>query len=359
MLQGKSLQELGAELDRQKSAKKDMIADTKDISISVSNGDDINPPINSVKVGHEYFEIGNHMHNQLAARLKVPGRFYDRMRTNHPDILQYTVNELLEREPERRMIRTLDGTARAFLSDRYKRIDHDLIAGSAYQALMESGQEIQVASSNITPSRMYIKALFPRLQGEVKVNDLVQAGVIITNSEVGLGSFEIKPFVYRLVCTNGMTVPMNDKDMNIKRRHIGAKIGDLPGFVIPSDETIAAETKALQLEIKDTINAMADGSIFEYVLHKMQASSNTAESSDVEQTIEVLGKAYGLSEAEQSGMLTNLIKDSDITQWGFVNSITALANDNDSYDRASDLESIGGMLLNLNQSQWEKIAVAA
>ena len=39
---------------------------------------------------------------------------------------------------------------------------------------------------------------------EVKQGDTVQAGIIISNSEVGLGSLSLRTFLYRLVCLNGM-----------------------------------------------------------------------------------------------------------------------------------------------------------
>ena len=47
--------------------------------------------------------------------------------------------------------------------------------------------------------------------------DIVQAGVMISNSEVGLGAVSIQPLVYRLVCTNGMIV----NDMGERRHHVG------------------------------------------------------------------------------------------------------------------------------------------
>ena len=53
---------------------------------------------------------------------------------------------------------------------------------------------------------MYIKVVNPRLQADVVPGDVVQAGVIISNSETGLGSVTIQPLIYRLVCSNGMVI---------------------------------------------------------------------------------------------------------------------------------------------------------
>ena len=57
-------------------------------------------------------------HRQIAARLEIPAKYYDRMRTEAPQMLAKNVNHWLHAQPETRMIRTLDGNVRAFLSDR-------------------------------------------------------------------------------------------------------------------------------------------------------------------------------------------------------------------------------------------------
>ena len=103
------------------------------------------------------------------------------------------------------MVRTIDGTARAFLSNRYRRIDNLDIAGIVLPVLQEM-EGMHFESCQLTDSRMYIKVVNTRLEAEVVPGDIVQSGIIISNSEVGLGSVSIQPLVYRLVCSNGMVV---------------------------------------------------------------------------------------------------------------------------------------------------------
>ena len=50
---------------------------------------------------------------------------------------------------------------------------------------------------------------------DVVPGDTVQGGVIISNSEVGLGAVSVQPLLYRLVCTNGMVV----NDLGERRTH--------------------------------------------------------------------------------------------------------------------------------------------
>jgi hypothetical protein len=54
-----------------------------------------------------------------------------------------------------------------------------------------------------------------------------------------------------------------------------------------------------------------------------------------------------------------LIVGGDLTRWGFVNAVTATANHASSYDRASELEALGGQVLDLPRAEWREIAEAA
>lgn len=66
---------------------------------------------------------------------------------------------------------------------------------------------------------MYIKVVNERIQTEVVPGDIVQAGILISNSEVGMGSVSVKPLIYRLVCTNGMVA-----DVGVGKRHVAASM---------------------------------------------------------------------------------------------------------------------------------------
>ena len=69
----------------------------------------------------------------------------------------------------------------------------------------------------MTENRLYLKIVNHRLEMEVVPGDYVQAGVVISNSEVGLGSVSVQPLVYRLLCINGMVV----NDMGERKNHVG------------------------------------------------------------------------------------------------------------------------------------------
>ncbi|MEI2804429.1 MAG: hypothetical protein V9G18_00285 [Albidovulum sp.] len=162
---GMNLVELAQEIVRRAGAKRDFVADTADM---VFGG-------GALSVGGAgAFPLTDHAHGQIADRVGIPKRYYDRMRADAPALLAGNVNHWFQKRPERRMVRTLDGQARAFLSDRYHRIDNERIAEAVLPALLESGGHGAVVSCCVTDSKLYLEALFPRLEGEVRRGDPVQ-----------------------------------------------------------------------------------------------------------------------------------------------------------------------------------------
>jgi hypothetical protein len=85
----------------------------------------LDPEARTLRLGEEHsFEVNPLAHKQLATKLDVPTAFYERMQTKHPDILSDMVNALFTREPQKTMVRTLDGRARAIRSDGYRTLDN-------------------------------------------------------------------------------------------------------------------------------------------------------------------------------------------------------------------------------------------
>ena len=200
---GKTLQELAAELERQNEAKKDFIVDAGALSMGV-DGSTPSLYVNNGGNSLTQYGVNSIAHRQLGQFLKIPAAYYDRMRTDNPGLLAQNVNTWLDdMGGTKRMLRTMDGTARALLSERYRRIDNYEIA-SAVLPIIGALDGARVESCELTDERMYIKVVDPKTTAEVKVGDVVQAGVIVTNSEVGSGSVNVKPLIFRLVCSNAL-----------------------------------------------------------------------------------------------------------------------------------------------------------
>ena len=238
MKAGKTLQELAMELDRQQAVKKDMIVDMGALSMD-PGGTGLALQVTGGSMAAQY-GINDIAHRQIGQTLKIPALYYDRMRTEYPELLAQNVNGWFARTPDtKRMLRTMDGTARALLSDRYRRIDNFEVA-SAVLPIISGMDGASVESCELTESRMYLKVVNPRVTAEVKKGDIVQAGIIISNSEVGMGSVNVSPLVYRLVCSNGMIA----QDGAVRKYHVGRANEGGEDFSIYRNETIEADDKA-------------------------------------------------------------------------------------------------------------------
>lgn len=342
-----TLTELATEITRRQAAKQDFIADTRKISMT-----------EDAKFAMEDFgtvEANGIAHNQVATRIEVPTKYYDRMLAEAPALLANNVNHWLHATPEPRMIRLLDGRMRAFLSNRYNRIENEEIAQVVLPELA-TVEGMEIISCAITERRMYIKAVFTKIEGEVAKGDVVQSGVVISNSEVGQGAVSIKPFVYRLVCLNGMIA----EDSKYTARHVGGKIdADERIREMLTDETVQADDRAILLKVRDVLRGSFDEARFAERLQVMRAAADGQRLEAPVAAIKLLGKKLGITEGEQNSVLKHLIEGADLTRWGVLNAVTRTAQDADNYDRATELETIGGNILYFPHKQWDEVAMAA
>lgn len=159
MKSGVSLQQMLTEVKRQSESKEDyLIAPNRlrmesygkemFLHLSDDSGTELIEPMTITGIAHR--QIGTH--------LRIPAAYYDRMREERPDLLAYNANTWFKQESSQRMLRTLDGSARAYLSNRYRRIDNIDIAGVTLP-ILGGLPDIRFESCQITESRMYIKAV--------------------------------------------------------------------------------------------------------------------------------------------------------------------------------------------------------
>ena len=84
---------------------------------------------------------------------------------------------------------------------------------------------------------------------------------------------------------------------------------------------------------------------FNLTVDKMRETTQVKTGEDPFNTVEVLGDKYILNKNERASILRHFIKDNDFTQYGLVNAVTRAAQDVESYDRSTELERMGGVLL--------------
>lgn len=347
MLKGLSLQQLAAKIEANSQLKRDYIVPTEQTVMQVQADKTVVLELPDQGT----FPILPLAHDQIGARIGIPGKYYDRMLAEAPDLLATNVNAWHRIHPARRMVRTLGGDTRAFLSDRYSRVENEEIARAALPVLAEL-PGVQIVSSEVTDRRLYIHFVVPTIEGEVKKGDIVQAGGIISNSEVGCGAVSVSGLVWRLVCLNGMKT-----GDSFRKNHVGRQVED--SEQLWADDTRMADDRAVLLKVRDMVRSVVDETKFRVQIQKMQGLTEGRITGDPARAIEVLAAKVGASEVEQGGILRSLIEGGDLSAWGMLNAVTAQSHTARSYDRAVELEAVGGLLLDLPANQWREILQAA
>jgi hypothetical protein len=113
------------------------------------------------------------------------------------------------------------------------------------------------------------------------------------------------------------------------------------------------------LKARDVVKAAFDEKRFEFNVNKLRDTTNRKLEGNPVKAVEVLGNSSGLLQGEQEGILRKLIEGADLSQYGLVQAVTSYSQDVESYDRASDLEELGGKIVDLTPEEWKPIAVAA
>jgi hypothetical protein len=217
MKQGLPLSQLAANVLADAANKRDFVA--KDSAWSFSHDEEHGLQARLPIGGNEHvFQPNVRFHQQASQELKINKNYYDRMLKDAPDLLAQNVNHWLHESDAKHMIRTVGTKARALLSTRYRPLDNADLLNYILPAAQERG--LDTVSANVDDDHLYIKAISPKVTGEVTKGDVVQAGIIISNSEVGNGALSVQPLIYRLVCLNGAIV----QDHTMRRHHTGARL---------------------------------------------------------------------------------------------------------------------------------------
>ena len=356
-----ALMDLAQDLQAQDEAKTDVVVDTREMRM-VDDGRVIIPGADD---DSGVFDATSNAHRQIGQFCNIPAKYYDRCKADSGFLLAGNVNHWLHNReaPARRLIRAFKqgpvspggNTMRAFLSDRYHRIDNWDIANQAATVLGDI-DGIEFRAMALTESRMHIKVTSKLVQGEVKEGDLVEAGVAISNSEIGHGRVVVEPFIHRLVCLNGMKANVG----GFMRNHLGGRLETVDGSTeIYQDDTRKAQDDTLLLEVRDHVQSCLDMGLFEQNLQKLREATDGEQIERPVKAVEVLAQKHTLSEAEKDGVLNHLIKDGDFSKYGVVQAVTRTSQDLEDYDRADQFEALGGVILDLNNNEWGEIAQAA
>ena len=345
MKKGHDVKEMLNNINEDTKNKRDYLVDMKSIQVETNteNGDAVSPFVYpSISVDHlttGSYVLTDHSLNQLCGKLEIGTQYLRKCLPVSQELVAHNLNFWINNSKEKElMLRTYDtapiNEARAICSNRYKRIDNDVVANHSLNKLMDLGLDIKY--SHYDRDTLNITAVNPKLEGEVTKGDVVQSGVTITNSEIGSGSLIIQPFIYRLVCTNGMVAP---RYLNrFYSRHVGKIVIDASN----DDQYITIiEKMQKQIDLVNSEDVWAES--FQGLLKSRKQKINSHQ-------IVQLAKRHGVTESERAdifGKLNKYVGDTFTTsKYELANAITNMGNDEErSNSRARFFQELGGLIV--------------
>src|SRR6266540_7277100 len=148
--------------------------------------------------------------SQFCAKMDIPVRYFRRLPDKFKIILG---NHDLERlKGTSFLIRGKGDWIRAFLSADYVAYNNSEIS-EVVQGLLAKGN-VSVKDFVLEETNMFLKVISEDIWD---VESGLKAGILIGNSEVGMGSVSVEPFVFRKPCTNDLIVA---REKSFRHAHI-------------------------------------------------------------------------------------------------------------------------------------------
>ena len=368
------LQSLLIKIQDQSARSQDIIADTNQLQFQTVESSDSDKKHSKIIIEGSKGEptkqiaVNDVCFDQIASKAEIDVRTARRLKnTYYSKEFDSLINAIWQKENSKKMIRTydrsmdnLDHLGRAFLSDKFKTFDNVHLLESTLPQLMESNANWQIVNSAITDKKLFVRFKSQTQVGEgANVGDHMANGIVLSNSEVGLGSVTVGQIVWTLACTNGMQT-----ENKTRSSHITSSRQNVDQWSILTDEAKDADNKALSLKLRDIVGSFASRDSFDQILDQMkQASSDIIEGEyEIAKLSESVGEVLKVPQKHRSLILDGLVQT--LQQEGYVNQpmsratilngVTAVSHKVDA-DSVDDWQKLGGSVLNMSASNWNKI----
>lgn len=223
-----------------RDAPKDQIASTRAISF---DGGEMGL---AVRLPNDSYVPSDFAIGQLAEKAAIPTAYLRDLAGGSAWQRKLAAHALTEsyrnRSAERVLIRSVGGTLRGVLSDRFRRLDsRPLVDALAAEAKAIGAVPI---GGEATETRVALKLVMPAVIEPVPGEFLVYGGEW-SNSDFGNGTHSFRAFALRVACLNGMTA-----ENLLRQIHLGGKLSEDFEF---SERTLRLDTETSVSMLRDVV----------------------------------------------------------------------------------------------------------
>jgi hypothetical protein len=295
------------------------------------------------------------LHQNLSDKCDIPRKYYNRIQSlcDHT-LIDTNVTHWLKNMKGNIFLRTFinknedSGYARAILSDRYNVIDNFDVLLATLEAVKNSGLNLNIEDNgcDLSESKMYVRFVAPEIEinapdllknyrspkGNNGVGDGIISGFVITNSELGQGSFNISPRAVVLKCQNGM-VFRNDAFGKV---HLGSKMEQY-SQIDWSEETKRKNYELIQAQVKDAVKTFTSEDFLAKKISELNEYAEMELKHPIE-TVKNVSKLLNITEEKEKSILDFFMRGGDFSPMGVSQALTFFAHETKDADEAHDLE---------------------
>lgn len=293
-----------------------------------------------LNINNEFdYGVTEHTHFQIAQKLEIPGGYYNKMRIDNQDLLAININSWLSRkEKTKYLLRTfnyseegINNVCRAMLSDRYAILDNMDVLLTALEAIKKTGIHVEIIKAEVTERRMYLHIVSPEihieatellngyLENEKIETDMLHkgiiSGIIISNSEVGLGTFEIGAAAQIIVCKNRMV----DRSSKFRKVHLGSRLDN--GIVNWSQNTKNKNYELIMAQVQDSVKTYLSKEYLGQLTTKL-FKHKEEKIENPNSVIQAISNELMIGDQHRQNILKYFYRDGDDSAFGLMNSFT-------------------------------------
>ena len=269
---------------------------------------------------------------QLCHRIGTPASYVRSL----PMKLQIAcMNWGLSMQPQNALLRLAGDEVRAVMSERYAAIDDAFLLNVVDDVLSALGyrDDARVRATACGPHSV-LRITVPSAGVAVQRGDVIEFGLDVANSELGLRAVQIVPVTHRLVCANGLRAWRSEAALRL--RHVGDpdRLRDQLRDAVPvafaeARGDIARWKRATEVLIDDALEEIEDLRTFGLSAPEVQAIGRS------------LASTSGLLATDSSA---DSLRDSlriSVSAFDVTNAITATARERTDVAARLHLESLG------------------
>ena len=378
-----TLPQVVTELRRQQAERVDFVADTRDVKVIPHEG--TLALAAATPSGGEWLPdplpLTNTALPQLGERqgVPVPAKFLRAAAMAHPSRIADYLTEVMREDHKRRLVRTLDGRVRAYLSDRYKAIDSLDAVTAALAGASEVGvQACHVLDASVSETHVRVKLVntacvevaaelpentFARWGGRaatgyraaVGLGPVMEPGaepfdggvtgsrdlqlhpiVEISNSDTGHGGMTASLGILQALCLNTATT-----SQTLREVHLGGRLD----AGVYSYEAIQAEAQAITLKARDVVRAGFAPAVFAQLVESIRPTMHQQIAAPQAACRSLLPDLPGLDLDDLMGAFYGEQAYTGPTTYSLGQAVARLAQDTDEPGVAADREVMAGQLL--------------